>query len=184
MQLHARIRENELRAQQVLQSQRTWFDDPHLLNTKVTLRMSVQILLFDNHTSNIFVINVTTQVQLVHQESALRTPCKQPSDVRLCCDEELGRKLAVAELEVLHLNDLFKQVTQKYTEDIRKLEEKVQKVTKTELDPQQEQKHKPPPPFKGKMMAFIALVASYNMTTDMFYFSTFVYAFYMLKLLC
>ncbi|XP_039981419.1 centrosomal protein of 85 kDa-like isoform X2 [Xiphias gladius] len=92
LQLHARIRENELRAQQVLQSQRTWFDDPHLLNTK---------------------------------ESALRTPCKQPSDVRLCCDEELGRKLAVAELEVLHLNDLFKQVTQKYTEDIRKLEEKI-----------------------------------------------------------
>lgn len=60
----------------------------------------------------------------------MRTPCKQPSD-RLCCDEELSRKLAVAELEVLHLNELFKQVTQKYTEDIRKLEEKVQKIKKT-----------------------------------------------------
>ncbi|XP_022593687.1 centrosomal protein of 85 kDa-like isoform X2 [Seriola dumerili] len=91
LQLHARIRENELRAQQVLQSQRSWFDDPHILNTK---------------------------------ESAMRTPCKQPSD-RLCCDEELGRKLAVAELEVLHMNELFKQVTNKYTEDIRKLEEKI-----------------------------------------------------------
>ncbi|XP_071334471.1 centrosomal protein of 85 kDa-like isoform X2 [Trachinotus anak] len=91
LQLHARIRENELRAQQVLQSQRGWLDDPHVLNTK---------------------------------ESAMRTPCKQPSD-RLCCDEELGRKLAVAELEVLHMNELFKQVTQKYTEDIRKLEEKI-----------------------------------------------------------
>ncbi|TDH00156.1 hypothetical protein EPR50_G00185130 [Perca flavescens] len=87
LQLHARIRENELRAQQVLQSQRGWYDDPHIQNTK---------------------------------ESALRTP----SD-RLCCDEELGRKLAVAELEVLHLNEFFKQVTQKYTEDIRKLEEKI-----------------------------------------------------------
>lgn len=35
LQLHARIRENELRAQQVLQSQRGWFDDFHILNTKV-----------------------------------------------------------------------------------------------------------------------------------------------------
>ncbi|CAJ1077549.1 centrosomal protein of 85 kDa-like isoform X2 [Xyrichtys novacula] len=87
LQLHARIRENELRAQQVLHSQRGWFDNTHILNTK---------------------------------ETALRVP----SD-RLCCDEDLGRKLAVAELEVLHLNDFFKQVTQKYTEDIRKLEDKV-----------------------------------------------------------
>ncbi|XP_041814402.1 centrosomal protein of 85 kDa-like isoform X2 [Chelmon rostratus] len=86
LQLHVRIRENELRAQQVLQSQRAWFDDPHILNSK---------------------------------ESSMRTQSKQPSD------EELGRKLAVAELEVLHLNEFFKQVTQKYTEDIRKLEEKI-----------------------------------------------------------
>ncbi|KAG7239164.1 hypothetical protein INR49_029915 [Caranx melampygus] len=94
LQLHARIRENELRAQQVLQSQRGWFDDPHILNTK---------------------------------ESVMRTPCKQPSD-RLCCDEDLSRKLAVAELEVLHMNELFKQVTHKYTEDIRKLEDKDVKI--------------------------------------------------------
>ncbi|KAM7367505.1 hypothetical protein PAMP_013797 [Pampus punctatissimus] len=91
LHLHARIRENELRAQQVLQSQRGWFDDPHILSTK---------------------------------ESAVGVPCNQPSD-RLYCDEELGRKLAVAELEVLNLKELFKQVTQKYTEDIRKLEEKI-----------------------------------------------------------
>lgn len=58
----------------------------------------------------------------------MRTPCKQPSD-RLCCDEDLSRKLAVAELEVLHMNELFKQVTHKFTEDIRKLEEKVQTRT-------------------------------------------------------
>ncbi|XP_059212547.1 centrosomal protein of 85 kDa-like isoform X2 [Centropristis striata] len=91
LQLHARIRENELRAQQVLQSQRGWFDEPYIQNTK---------------------------------ESAIRMPCRQPSE-RLCCDEDLGRKLAVAELEVLHLNEFFKQVTHKYTEDIRKLEEKI-----------------------------------------------------------
>ncbi|KAG7999788.1 Centrosomal protein of 85 kDa-like, partial [Nibea albiflora] len=86
LQLHARIRENELRAQQVVQSQRGWFDDFHILNTK---------------------------------ESAMRRPSKQPSD------EELSRKLVVAELEVLHLSEFFKQVTQKYTEDIKKLEEKI-----------------------------------------------------------
>ncbi|KAI3364018.1 hypothetical protein L3Q82_010780, partial [Scortum barcoo] len=91
LQLHARIRENELRAQKALQSQRGWFDDPHILNTK---------------------------------ESAMIPSCKETSD-RLCCDEVIGRKLAVAELEVLHLNEIVKQVTQKYREDIRKLEEKV-----------------------------------------------------------
>lgn len=36
LQLHARIRENELRAQQVLQSHRGWSEDDHILNTKVT----------------------------------------------------------------------------------------------------------------------------------------------------
>ncbi|XP_041662033.1 centrosomal protein of 85 kDa-like isoform X2 [Cheilinus undulatus] len=91
LQLHARIRENELRAQQVLHSQRSWLEHAHILSIK---------------------------------EPSLRPTCQQPSD-RLCCDEELGRKLAVAELEVLHLNEFFKQITQKYTEDIRKLEEKV-----------------------------------------------------------
>lgn len=45
---------------------------------------------------------------------------------RPSCDEELGRKLAVAELEVLYLNKFFKQITQRYTEDMKKLEEKVQ----------------------------------------------------------
>ncbi|XP_069017833.1 centrosomal protein of 85 kDa-like isoform X1 [Embiotoca jacksoni] len=91
LQLHARIRENELRAQQVLHSQRGWLDEPHLLSV---------------------------------EDSALRAPCRQPSD-RRCCGEELGRKLAVAELEVLHQSELFKQVTQRYTEDIRRLEEKI-----------------------------------------------------------
>lgn len=34
----------------------------------------------------------------------------------------------MAELEVLHLNEFFKQVTQKHTEDMKRLEEKVVKV--------------------------------------------------------
>lgn len=58
------------------------------------------------------------------QDSAMRTSCKQPSQ-QLCCDEELDKKLAVAELEVIHLSKVFKQITQKYTEDIRKLEERI-----------------------------------------------------------
>ncbi|XP_072218953.1 centrosomal protein of 85 kDa-like isoform X2 [Leuresthes tenuis] len=91
LQLHARIRENELRAQQVLQSQRGLFDDALILNI---------------------------------EESAMRTPCKHTSD-KLSSDEELGRKLVMAELEVLHLKKFFNQVTEKYTEDVRKLEEKI-----------------------------------------------------------
>ncbi|XP_077367333.1 centrosomal protein of 85 kDa-like isoform X2 [Festucalex cinctus] len=86
LQLHARIRENELRAQQVLHSQK-WFEDPQILKMKESVK-------------------------------------EVPSD-RLCCDEELSRKVAVSELEVLHLNELYKQATQKYTEDLRKLEEKI-----------------------------------------------------------
>uniref|UniRef100_A0A3B5ADI6 Centrosomal protein 85, like n=1 Tax=Stegastes partitus TaxID=144197 RepID=A0A3B5ADI6_9TELE len=91
LQLHARIRENELRAQQVLQSQRGWLDD--------------------------------LQVTPSHS-SSVPMSCKQSSS-RICCDEDLRGKLAVAELEVLHLNEFFKQVTQKYSEDVRKLEEKI-----------------------------------------------------------
>ncbi|XP_043961627.1 centrosomal protein of 85 kDa-like isoform X3 [Gambusia affinis] len=58
------------------------------------------------------------------EESAMTTSGKLQSD-RRCCDEELSKKLAAAELEVLHLNLFFKQVTLKYTEEIRKLEEKI-----------------------------------------------------------
>ena len=53
-------------------------------------------------------------------------PPLQVSDRPLCCEGgELGRKLAAAELEVIHLNEFLKQNTQKYAEDIKKLEEKV-----------------------------------------------------------
>ena len=48
-----------------------------------------------------------------------------PSESQCCNRGELGRKLADAQLEVLHLNEFLKQNTQKYTEDIKKLEEKV-----------------------------------------------------------
>ncbi|KAJ3606435.1 hypothetical protein NHX12_025956 [Muraenolepis orangiensis] len=95
-QLHARIRENELRAQQFLQNQRGPSDEPFILKTKDILHDSVSV-----------------------------NSSGPPSD-GLCCNRgELGRKLADAELEVLHLNDFLKQNTQKYTEDIKKLEEKM-----------------------------------------------------------
>lgn len=55
----------------------------------------------------------------------MRTSRKQPPD-QLSCDEELVKKLAVAELDTIHFNKVFKQITQKYSEDIRKLEERVQ----------------------------------------------------------
>uniref|UniRef100_A0A8C2HLV7 Centrosomal protein 85, like n=1 Tax=Cyprinus carpio TaxID=7962 RepID=A0A8C2HLV7_CYPCA len=85
LQLHARIRENELRAQQVIQNHRGRYDDSYLPKSTLPERMSP-----------------------------------------LCCENgELGRKLAMAELEVIHLNEFLKQNTQKYTEDIKKLEEKM-----------------------------------------------------------
>ncbi|XP_062858494.1 centrosomal protein of 85 kDa-like [Trichomycterus rosablanca] len=95
LQLHARIRENELRAQQVLQNQKSRYDDPYLLKTK---------------------------------ECPPDSPASahSPQTPPLCCENgEMGRRLASAELEVLHLNEFLKQNTQKYTEDIKKLEEKM-----------------------------------------------------------
>ncbi|CAL8314736.1 unnamed protein product [Lota lota] len=95
-QLHARIRENELRAQQFLQNQRDQSDQPYILKTKDCLHDSVSV------------------------------SSSGPPSESLCCNRgELGRKLADAELEVLHLNEFLKQNTQKYTEDIKKLEEKM-----------------------------------------------------------
>ncbi|KAM3602496.1 uncharacterized protein V6R79_005227 [Siganus canaliculatus] len=85
LHLYAQIRENECRAQHVLQSTRGWFDNHHIKKA---------------------------------EESAMRTPGKRQT-------EDLGRKLALAELKVVHLKQSFMEVTQKYTEDIRKLEEKM-----------------------------------------------------------
>ncbi|KAJ8396231.1 hypothetical protein AAFF_G00020980 [Aldrovandia affinis] len=95
MQLHARIRENELRAQQVIHGQRGRCEDAYLLQAK---------------------------------ESPYSSPVSPGPDraSALCCESgELGRKLAAAELEVIRLNEFLKQNTQKYTEDIKKLEEKM-----------------------------------------------------------
>ncbi|KAG9347501.1 hypothetical protein JZ751_005068 [Albula glossodonta] len=97
MHLHARIRENELRAQQVIHSQRGRCEDPYLLQAKES------------------------------QYSSPVSPSQPPDRANpLCCENgELDRKLAAAELEVVHLNEFLKQNTQKYTEDIKKLEEKM-----------------------------------------------------------
>ncbi|XP_059897591.1 centrosomal protein of 85 kDa-like isoform X1 [Gadus macrocephalus] len=95
-QLHARIRENELRAQQFLHNQRDPSDQPYILKPKDPLHDSVSV--------------------------SLSGP---PSESQCCNRGELGRKLADAQLEVLHLNEFLKQNTQKYTEDIKKLEEKM-----------------------------------------------------------
>ncbi|KAL6486588.1 hypothetical protein MHYP_G00059800 [Metynnis hypsauchen] len=100
LQLHARIRENELRAQQVLQNQRGRCEDSYLLKTKECP--------FDSPVSG-----HSPQPPLTERNT-------------LCCENgELGRKLAATELEVIHLNEFLKQNTQKYTEDIKKLEEKM-----------------------------------------------------------
>ncbi|XP_015246098.1 PREDICTED: centrosomal protein of 85 kDa-like isoform X3 [Cyprinodon variegatus] len=56
------------------------------------------------------------------QEAAVRTSCRAE---RLGWEQELGEKLAAAELEVLHLDQFFKQVILKYKEERRKLEEKI-----------------------------------------------------------
>uniref|UniRef100_A0A8C1XYG0 Centrosomal protein 85, like n=1 Tax=Cyprinus carpio TaxID=7962 RepID=A0A8C1XYG0_CYPCA len=101
LQLHARIRENELRAQQVLQNQRGRYDDSYLLKPKDSP--------YDSPVSS-----QSPKSQLPERVSPLS-----------CENGELGRKLAAAELEVIHLSEFLKQNTQKYTEDIKKLEEKM-----------------------------------------------------------
>ncbi|CAL1585425.1 unnamed protein product [Knipowitschia caucasica] len=42
------------------------------------------------------------------------------------CDKDLNQKLSVAEMELLHLKNVFKQVTQKYAEDVCKMDDKIQ----------------------------------------------------------
>ncbi|KAK7151091.1 hypothetical protein R3I93_012127 [Phoxinus phoxinus] len=101
LQLHARIRENEIRAQQVLHNQRGRYDDSYMLKPKDSP--------YDSPVSG-----QSPKSQLPERLSPL------------CCENgELGRKLASAELEVIHLSEFLKQNTQKYTEDIKKLEEKM-----------------------------------------------------------
>ncbi|KAJ8270722.1 hypothetical protein GJAV_G00118520 [Gymnothorax javanicus] len=97
MQLHARIRENELRAQQVIHGQRGRCEESYILQAKDSPYSSpVSPQQHPDRTSPLY-----------------------------CENGELGRKLAAAELEVIQLNEFLKQNTQKYTEDIKKLEEKM-----------------------------------------------------------
>ncbi|XP_072296256.1 centrosomal protein of 85 kDa-like [Eucyclogobius newberryi] len=42
------------------------------------------------------------------------------------CDKDLSQKLSGAEMELLHLKNVFKQVTHKYTEDVCKMDDKIQ----------------------------------------------------------
>ncbi|KAK6295182.1 hypothetical protein J4Q44_G00344080 [Coregonus suidteri] len=115
LQLHARIRDNELRAQQVLQSQKGRCDDPYLLNAKES-----------PYDSPVAQLHPQLHPQLQPQPQLHPQPQVPDRVSHLCCDKgELGRKLAAAELEVIHLNEFLKQNTQKYTEDIKKLEEKM-----------------------------------------------------------
>uniref|UniRef100_A0AAY4AXS3 Centrosomal protein of 85 kDa-like n=1 Tax=Denticeps clupeoides TaxID=299321 RepID=A0AAY4AXS3_9TELE len=88
LQLHSRIRENELRAKQLSGVTGCLWQDPHY--------------------------------------EAPVPPTLLEHAAPLCGESaELGRRLAAAELEVVHLNEFLKQNTQKYTEDIKKLEEKM-----------------------------------------------------------
>ncbi|XP_041716561.2 centrosomal protein of 85 kDa-like isoform X2 [Coregonus clupeaformis] len=119
LQLHARIRENELKAQQVLQSQKGRCDDPYLLKAKESPYDSP---VTQSHPQLHLQLHPHPQLQ-PHPQPQLQVPDRVSP---LCCDNgELGRKLAAAELEVIHLNEFLKQNTQKYTEDIKKLEEKM-----------------------------------------------------------
>ncbi|MBN3303257.1 CE85L protein, partial [Amia calva] len=95
--LHEKIRENELRVQQVIQSQRGGCDDPYRLKLK----------------------------ESQYEKSPLQAQFSERSDALCCEDGELQRKPAAAELQVIHLNEFLKQNTQKYTEEIKKLEEKL-----------------------------------------------------------
>lgn len=71
--------------------------------------------------SRTFCIAVPQESPMDSPASSLHSP--QPP---LCCENgELARRLASSELDVIHLKDFLKQNTQKYTEDIKKLEEKV-----------------------------------------------------------
>uniref|UniRef100_A0A3Q4H6W3 Centrosomal protein 85, like n=1 Tax=Neolamprologus brichardi TaxID=32507 RepID=A0A3Q4H6W3_NEOBR len=82
----------------------------------LSFRQKLQILLLH--------ARIRDNEQKIHQDSTMRTSRKQPPD-QLSCDEELVKKLAVAELDTIHFNKVFKQITQKYSEDIRKLEERI-----------------------------------------------------------
>ncbi|XP_069051691.1 centrosomal protein of 85 kDa-like isoform X1 [Lepisosteus oculatus] len=96
-QLHEKIRENELRAQQVIQGQCRSCEDPYLLKMK------------ESQFGNL----------------PLQTQCSERPNSLHCENGEVERQLATAEREVTQFSEFLKQNTQKYTEEIKKLEEKL-----------------------------------------------------------
>ncbi|XP_014346221.1 centrosomal protein of 85 kDa-like isoform X2 [Latimeria chalumnae] len=95
-QLHQKIRENELRAQQMILGQRGPCEDTYMLYLR--------------------------ESQL--DSSSLQASLSDRVKALLCEKDELEHKLAAAELEVSQLNHL-KETAQKSSEEIKKLEEKV-----------------------------------------------------------
>ncbi|MBN3284147.1 CE85L protein, partial [Polyodon spathula] len=94
-QLHQRMAENELRVEQVIRRPHGNYEDQYILKESQYDKSPLQAQL-------------SGRSKAVHYEN-----------------EELEHKLATAELKVVHLHDVLKQNTQKYTEEIKKLEEKV-----------------------------------------------------------
>ncbi|XP_041106971.1 centrosomal protein of 85 kDa-like isoform X3 [Polyodon spathula] len=96
-QLLQRIAQNELWVQQVIQRQHGNCEDPYLIKPKESR----------------------------YDKSPLQAHLSERKKAVLYENTELEHKLATAELEVIHLHDFLKQSTQKYTEEIKKLEEKL-----------------------------------------------------------
>ncbi|XP_033874630.2 centrosomal protein of 85 kDa-like isoform X1 [Acipenser ruthenus] len=94
-QLHQRMAENELQVEQVIRRPHGNYEDPYVLKESQYDKSPLQAQL-------------SGRSKAVHYENG-----------------ELAHKLAAAELQVLHLHDFLKQNTHKYTEEIKKLEEKM-----------------------------------------------------------
>ncbi|KAG5277034.1 hypothetical protein AALO_G00112760 [Alosa alosa] len=114
LQLHARIRENELRAQHVLHNQRGRCEEPYFLKPKECVCEGSPVAQQQQQQP---AVSPMSSVAALERLSPL---CGSGTD-----GADMGRRLATAELEVLHLNEFLRQNTQKYTEDIKKLEEKM-----------------------------------------------------------
>ncbi|XP_076127806.1 centrosomal protein of 85 kDa-like isoform X2 [Alosa pseudoharengus] len=113
LQLHARIRENELRAQHVLHNQRGRCEEPYFLKPKECVCEGSPVAQQQQPAA----VSPMSSVAALERLSPL---CGAGTDAA-----DMGRRLATAELEVLHLNEFLRQNTRKYTEDIKKLEEKM-----------------------------------------------------------
>ncbi|XP_062406178.1 centrosomal protein of 85 kDa-like isoform X2 [Sardina pilchardus] len=127
LQLHARIRENELRAQQVLHNQRGRCEEPYFLKPKecVCEGSPVAQQQQQQQSSSSLSLSSMSSLSSVSPVAALERLSPLCGAVSAVEGSDVGRRLAAAELEVLHLNEFLRQNTHKYTEDIKKLEEKM-----------------------------------------------------------